>query len=155
MSDLANLEANYRSCVNRLGTDPSKNRLRELAKKQIIIDGERCDQRLPRRWYTYQEVIELGTDPDNWPSEPREPIALGEFLSDSDPEAWKELPTMVRFEGQTTMTLDTLLKKLLELRETVSGQMPVVVQRIYDYEECLTNISNVEARDDCIVFDNI
>jgi hypothetical protein len=155
---LRNLEANYALGVNRYEASPSPARRAELAMKQILIDGARHEERKCLRWFTAKEIQELGDDASDWVakgySEPREPLALQE-LSELEPEEWSHAPKMVNYDGKMTMTLDTLLAKLQELRATHGGQKPVVFLTQRDYFECFENLTAVEGREDCIVFDNI
>ena len=151
---LRNLEANYALGVKRYEASPSPARRAELTKKQILIDGVRHEEKKCLRWFTAKEIQELGENSDNWPSEPREPLALQEF-SEMEPEGWSHAPKMVNYDGKRTMTLDTLLEKLQELRATHGGQKPVVFLTQRDYFECFENLTAVEGREDCIVFDNI
>jgi hypothetical protein len=149
-SYLLNTEANYQFCLGRYETSPTETRKREIAKKQILIDQRRRDERLPLRWFTSAELKDVEDDSDAWPSEPRQPLALAEEFA--------ELPTLVKYQGETTMTLDTLLAELLELRKTHSGQTPVtyVMQDgYYEYCERHLSITGTTASAGCIRLDNI
>ncbi len=149
-SYLQNTEANYQFSVRRYETASTEKHKREVSTKQILIDQTRRDERLPLRWYTSAELKELGDDSDEWPTEPRQPLALVEEFTD--------LPTLVKYQGETTMTLDTLLAELQELRKTHSGQTPVtyVMQDgYYDYCEKYLSITRTEAHAGCIRLDYI
>jgi hypothetical protein len=153
-STLLNLEANYELGVRRYDASPSPARRTELAMKQILIDGVRHEEKKPLRWFTAEEIEKLGDEAETWKekgyTEPREPLGLVQDVSEMAPEAWKELPKMVNWHSYTTLSLDSLIAMLQEMRETHGGQMPVMGVEFGGF----SSLSRVEKDDEgCIVIE--
>ncbi len=150
-SDLLNLEANYAWYVQRYESSPYTAHQTELAMKQILIDQMRRDEKLPLRWFTSAELEELGDDADKWPEKPRQPLALAPISQEPKPKPVKEPPKRVNWQGETTITLDSLLKQLQELRKVHDGQTPVVGVEFGGLSSL--NSAGMDETYDCIVIE--
>lgn len=144
MTTLADLEANYEDTVRRYEACPSIPRRIVLAKKQVLIDGMRREEKKTLRWFTSAELQELGDEADDWPTEPREPLALAVV---SEPP--KHGPQTVKWHTYTTLTLDSLITMLQELRKTRGGETPVVGVEFGGYSA----LHEVLEEEDCIVIE--
>ena len=151
MATLADLEANYAWQLERYLASPKNTpeQRRLMAQRQILIDEQRKTEKKPLRWYTSAELDGLDEDALYWPAEPREPLAL--TLTEDKKEAPKKLPTpkMVNWDAYTTITLDSLLEILQEMRKTKSGDTPVMGVEFGGY----SGLSDVIAEEDCIVIE--
>ena len=128
-SNLLNLEANYTWSVERYETSPRKTKRKELAKKQILIDTARSDEKLSLRWFTDAELKEMGDDADDWPTEPREPLALAVMQEPpkvEDKVDMEELADVVEWNGYVTLTLDSVIAMCEKMREKYGGKTPVM-----------------------------
>ena len=129
-SDLRNREANYTFCLDLFRKDPSIEKQKELAQKQIIIDQDRKGLLLSTRWYTWKEIKDFEKDEDMMLaiSEPREPL---DIPKNDDDAVWAEKTKYytenLEEEGVffATLTLDGLIEKLMAIREHMGGDEPV------------------------------
>ena len=158
-STLLKLEAIYTSLLERPPTAETKA---EIAKMQVLIDDMRMYQRMPLLWYTEEEMVPVGSDSENWDTEPRTPLAVWEtFWGPTKPLALNgripvpqltptpDLPTKVSSVSQyPTLTLDALLAQLHEVRKTHGGQTPVVwFKGAPDMVEEFDSVEDVSVRD--------
>ena len=128
-SVLRNREANYTFCIELFRKDPSKEKQKELAQKQIIIDQDRKGLLLSTRWYTWKEIKDFDKDEDSMAaiSVPREPL---DIPKNDDETEWAE-KTKYYTENDddeeffATLTLDALIEKLQAIREHMGGDEPV------------------------------
>jgi hypothetical protein len=128
-SDLMNLEASYVWSEKRCSEAPTEKNKKDLAKKQILIDQLRRDKKWATRWFTSEELDQLGDDADIWPTEPRKPLSLstGKEPSEVDDAAeMDKLVDVVEWNGYTTLTLDSVIAMLEKMREKYGGKMPVM-----------------------------
>lgn len=128
-SELRNREANYTFCLELFRKDPSKEKQKELAQKQIIIDQDRKGLLLSTRWYTWKEIKDFDKDEDSMAAitVPREPL---DIPKNDDETEWAE-KTKYYTENDddeeffATLTLDALIEKLQAIREHMGGDEPV------------------------------
>lgn len=64
-------------------------------------------------------------------------------------------PTTVNCKDFTTITLDSLIAKLTELRKTTSGQTPVAILKIDEGLDIFSPIADANLSNGCIVIENI
>lgn len=129
-SELANREANYTFCLELFRKNPSKEKQKELAQKQIIIDQYRTGLLLSTRWYTWKEIKDFDKDEDSMAavSAPREPIDIPE---NDDDTVWAQKSKYYTEHDDdeqqffATLTLDGLIEKLESMREKFGGDAPV------------------------------
>lgn len=123
---LANLEANYKFCVELFRKSPTTEGEKDLAKKQIIIDETRACLRLSTRWFTKQEIRDFEQDEDSIPNLPRTPLDIPE---DDSETVWAEVTRWVKVdEYNYSLKLDVLIEKLQAMREELGGDVPVWLQ---------------------------
>jgi hypothetical protein len=152
-STLLDLEANYAWSVKRYESSPRKTKRKDLAKKQILIDMRRDEEDLPLRWFTLGDLVMMGEDADDWPTEPREPLALAAIQEppkkETDKEAMEKLADVVEWNRYTTLTLDSLIAMLQKMREKHGGKMPVMGVEFGGFSA----LSGVEEDRGCLVIE--
>ena len=128
-SVLRNREANYKFCLELFRKDPSKEKQKELARKQIIIDQDRKGLLLSTRWYTWKEIKDFDKDEDSMAAiaVPREPL---DIPKNEDETEWAEKTKYYTEDDEeegffATLTLDGLIEKLQAIRENMGGDEPV------------------------------
>ncbi len=146
------LQANYAWNETRYSSAPTKEKAKELAKKQILIDQLRCEKKWSTRWFTPEELDALGDDAETWPTEPRMPLVLvaaeePEPLSDT--KAMEKLVETVEWENHTTLTLDSVIAMLEEMRKRYGGKTPVMGVEFGGF----SSLSGVQEDDGCIVIE--
>lgn len=152
MTTLADLEANYAWSETRYSFAPTKEKAKELAKKQVLIDQLRREKKVSTRWFTPEELGALGDDAETWPTEPRKPlaqVAAEEPEPLSDTKAMEKLVETVEWENHTTLTLDSVIAMLEEMRKRYGGKTPVMGVEFGGF----SSLSGVQEDDGCIVIE--
>ncbi len=124
-----NLEANYAWSEMRYRDAPTAEKGKELAKKQIIIDQLRREMKRSLRWFTSEELDQLGDDAETWPTEPRKSLvalAAEEPSKLEEEKAMGKLVETVEWRSYTTLTLDSVIAMLEKMREKYPGKTPVM-----------------------------
>ena len=150
MSSIADLEANYAWCLERYQAAPTQEKAKELAKKQVLIDQLLREKKWSLRWFTEEELDQLGDDADTWPTEPRKPLPV--IAANKPPKVDRGVemePQTIKWHGYTTLTLDSLIAMLQELRKTRSGDTPVIGVEFGGY----SGFQEVLEEEDCIVIE--
>ena len=141
---VADLEANYEDALKRYDANSADSRW-TIATKQIFIDAQRRVEKKTLRWFTPAELDYFGNpDEETWPTEPREPLALVAVSEPSKVELKR-----VKWHSYTTLTLDSLITRLQELRKTRSGDTPVMGVELGGY----SGLHEVLEEEDCIVIE--
>ena len=116
-------------CLEQFRKDPSKEKQKELAQKQIIIDQDRKGLLLSTRWYTWKEIKDFDKDEDSMAaiSVPREPL---DIPKNDETVEWAEKTKYYTEDDEdegffATLTLDGLIEKLQAIREHMGGDEPV------------------------------
>jgi hypothetical protein len=152
MTTLADLEANYAWSETRYSSAPTKEKAKELAKKQILIDQLRREKKWSTRWFTPEELDQLGDDAETWPTDPRKTLLQRTMEEPSYVEERKAIDALVEtveWGDYTTLSLDSVIAMLEEMRKRYGGKMPVMGVEFGGF----SSLSDVQEDDGCIVIE--
>ncbi len=145
-TDILDLEANYAWSEQRYTFAPTAEKAKDLAKKQILLDTARREKKWSLRWFTAEELDAMGDDAESWPTKPRKLLSM---VTADEPPKITIKPQLVKWSIHTTLTLDSLIEMLQDLRKTRSGETPVMGVEFGGY----SGLQNVLEEEDCIVIE--
>ncbi len=112
----------------------------------MLLDTARREKKWSLRWFTAEELDAMGDDAESWPTKPRKLLSM---VTADEPPKITIKPQLVKWSIHTTLTLDSLIEMLQDLRKTRSGETPVMGVEFGGY----SGLQNVLEEEDCIVIE--